>query len=1502
MKTSLSRWVLMTLFACIVLPVAAQSAKTKTPAPLTASSFTFAHRDKAVHPSTDAAAMNVFKPVGNSVSGMEKKHSAPASVPVRISPEEVAGRFLERSWVDYVGHYSAGDSVEVSFPTADSITIYNLQGYHTTVGGRVDWSTRSVVFQPQYFMSIINMEEDADGNWVEIPYDLTFSGDTASYKPVVGMITETGELVLDRWVCLVYFGEDELGEIWDYPINLCMEFTQLVHPNSTMKVTDVSGKEHSYRTRVDYIDDACVALTNFAGKAVIFADLRPDGNLSIAPEQTFYFLNFFSGTAALYSAIYDDAGELESISQYRNIYGTGTAKTLTFDPWVVCFGTVTSCPRLEWKAVSSSLELYPDAGLEFMYPVPSDYGWVGSGTKTAPYLLETAADMEKLASLVDGGNFFDQVYFQIVRDIDFTGSSFQGIATRLSRESLLHFDGHLDGAGHKLMNLSIDGLKYNSTTGLPNLNTDEENPSQSYVGLVGELRGSISNLTMDASCSFSGFSFVGAFAGMMKTTLDAKIVNCRNYASVIGGDSNIGGIVGQTGKDHLIENCYNAGTVIGGNNNIGGIVGYLFRTKVYGCWNAADVAQDDEYRASITGNRNNVGGIAGYCCGAMVKHSLNTGTISAVERVGGIIGCVYNSIFLTAVNSSLNVGALLSPSAKTCGAIYGFVQNGTHSGDGSIYDGQMRPTGASMGGDLAGTTALSTAELVSGNVQQLDPAYWSQASGRYPVLKAFADCNMDWAHNYISFADGENALDVKSAAAPFKENVSGTLIVGDNFKLVTDATGTYLDAPEVTMSIVYDTLMLTYGNHSTLVPLRAMPPLVMQGSGTEEDPYLINSVDEFIAFAEFTNIYNESYEGKYIKLTRPLDFKNKKYVIPYSNGQNQFLGTFDGNSKTFNNVIIALGNTGEASTIDKGLFGVVGATGKIKNLGVNTTQISGFSGIGGIVGVLHGTLENCMTTASTSVRAYSRTAGGLVGSMKAGSSILGCVNRASVYSVQYCGGIAGVGDEANIQILNTKNYGHIYNREDGRGFVSNIAGFVPRFAGLIRNCQNYGEIESGEDYAAGFVCNALEGTVFEDCVNYGNVTNYSSGKISGYAGGICSITPQSGSVRFERCGNIGTVHSYFNYAGGICAFAVGEFIDCWNMGDVIIDNVFGGGIAGWTSSSSTSFLRCWNTGNVLLGEAAQWGWHAGGIIGNTDDAYVKLDQCWNGGHVEVFRALDENNEDYPEYFYTAAGGLVGYGNAQLNDCYNVGFVASKKDVGALMGMPGEEAAGHRCWNGGVVSNFEDNTYASNAIGSKHIYGSDFTDIYYDTDAAVWPYELDKWYNGVSRNRLTSADMAASLGDKFDCTAEAAYPQLKAFALDESETDPIIRLAQQSAAVSCATYLLGEGDTDEAVTKPIRLGLSDVVTWEGEGFTISEDGYAFPTELGDANLVVSMEGTTYIKTFKFTITAISGIETIRQEETGVEKVPVYDLLGRSIDARNMEKGRFYLQGGKKVFGL
>lgn len=53
-------------------------------------------------------------------------------------------------------------------------------------------------------------------------------------------------------------------------------------------------------------------------------------------------------------------------------------------------------------------------------------------------------------------------------------------------------------------------------------------------------------------------------------------------------------------------------------------------------------------------------------------------------------------------------------------------------------------------------------------------------------------------------------------------------------------------------------------------------PWELSGSGTEADPYLIESIEDLLAFSNNVNS-GTSYNGKYVKLTRDLDFN-----LPFS--------------------------------------------------------------------------------------------------------------------------------------------------------------------------------------------------------------------------------------------------------------------------------------------------------------------------------------------------------------------------------------------------------------------------------------------------------------------------------------------------------------------------------------------------------------------------------------------------------------------------------------------
>ena len=74
-------------------------------------------------------------------------------------------------------------------------------------------------------------------------------------------------------------------------------------------------------------------------------------------------------------------------------------------------------------------------------------------------------------------------------------------------------------------------------------------------------------------------------------------------------------------------------------------------------------------------------------------------------------------------------------------------------------------------------------------------------------------------------------------------------------------------------------------------------PGVLEGSGTESDPYVINSVEDLVFFAYQVRSGNNNYSGNTIKLGLSLDFKsNESYVQAYRTDYGTY--GYDGELKT----------------------------------------------------------------------------------------------------------------------------------------------------------------------------------------------------------------------------------------------------------------------------------------------------------------------------------------------------------------------------------------------------------------------------------------------------------------------------------------------------------------------------------------------------------------------------------------------------------------------------
>ncbi|MBC8592511.1 hypothetical protein H8744_04475 [Oscillospiraceae bacterium N12] len=335
----------------------------------------------------------------------------------------------------------------------------------------------------------------------------------------------------------------------------------------------------------------------------------------------------------------------------------------------------------------------------------------GKGTKNEPWLVKTAADMDKIYKFAADKVDFNHEYFRVENDIDFTGIEYHPIA---AEADVLKFQGYFDGNGKKFTN-----LKYVSSDPL-------EFKTGRYKGLFGIVgsNGTIANLTIESNSSFTAFGYSGAFAGGLR----GKIINCVNKApvSTVGGANNIGGIAGYvyeggiiqkcsnyaditsntgttagiTGKTEantLIDECFNSGTISAAgasSGTNGGIVGVNGGT-IQNCTNegtinanssnVAGIAAKNNANAAIincvnkgtiTGNSNYAAGIvSATLADNVVKDCVNSGEVNVPTIAGGIIGQSRNGAVLT-VDNCHNTGKITTTKTNA-GGIIGSLGAGT---------------------------------------------------------------------------------------------------------------------------------------------------------------------------------------------------------------------------------------------------------------------------------------------------------------------------------------------------------------------------------------------------------------------------------------------------------------------------------------------------------------------------------------------------------------------------------------------------------------------------------------------------------------------------------------------------------------------------------------------------------------------------------------------------------------------------------------------------------
>jgi len=130
------------------------------------------------------------------------------------------------------------------------------------------------------------------------------------------------------------------------------------------------------------------------------------------------------------------------------------------------------------------------------------------------------------------------------------------------------FKGEFDGKSHVISNLHVEGAR-----------------EVGFFGVVAD-GATISNLTFDSSCSFSGTGFVGSVIGTLRKG-SAILNRCGNEATITATESAAGGLVGRSRSGTLdITDSYNVGSVTAASNAAALVGSAGGAVKATNCYNA----------------------------------------------------------------------------------------------------------------------------------------------------------------------------------------------------------------------------------------------------------------------------------------------------------------------------------------------------------------------------------------------------------------------------------------------------------------------------------------------------------------------------------------------------------------------------------------------------------------------------------------------------------------------------------------------------------------------------------------------------------------------------------------------------------------------------------------------------------------------------------------------------------------------------------------------------
>ncbi len=823
---------------------------------------------------------------------------------------------------------------------------------------------------------------------------------------------------------------------------------------------------------------------------------------------------------------------------------------------------VTRAEELQECTLTAYLGEYTRRQLFQIYPMM----FQGAGTQADPYLITSYADLQKLSKATNEQSMnFDGEYFKQTAPINMQADYIPAGV----------FSGCYDGNGQPINNMTFTG----ETGKVMNKALFREITSS----------GTVKNVVIAPT---NGLKISRNFATIV-LNLNGRLENCVNNAS-FEADNFVGGMVYLMSSTGEVVNCINNGSIsLRGNGYAAGVAYSCSGGTIQGCINTGAITSTDE-------TSKNIGGVVGTISGAgTLTDCANYGYVAGGESIGGLAGAVTGT---GAMTNLLAVGVAQSIATNVnVNSMFGSYA-GTHTCTGLTLDKQIAISGASQANDALLTSQLidPTTPLFGGSTN------WVRTSGKYPVPAAGAnEATVAFYLNALvlpaSDTREELSKDVALPAYATWSLASGEMFKIQNGKLVVSSIET----------MASDVLTGTSGSCKVVMPIATMGRF-LDGDGTVESPWIINTVADFNKFASVVNDTHKSMDGKVFKVTSDLDFTSTP-LIPVSVAMPAFNGTFLGQGHVFKGVKL------QASADYIGIFGQVGSdaviSGIVADASCSVTSTKKYVGM--IAGLSHGIITDCQSAAAVS--SIDNYVGGIVGYSGNGtapSAVKNCINTGAIGGKANVGGIAGYVN-GNSTMENLENTGTVTATG---AEVGGVIGYA-RYKVTVDSVVNRGDVSGTYDVGG------LIGYAYKSGTNFPTITrSANSGNVTGSRYNLGGLVGKSDGSVIENSINIGsvtntatTVSSSYAGAGGIVGHGVPTLTNVMNAGAVSAPNQIGG-ILGYPSSTYTAytFTNVYNIGKVTAPENAA---NAGAIQGKGSAKAVFNNVAYDKETVGDYKAM-----------------------------------------------------------------------------------------------------------------------------------------------------------------------------------------------------------------------------------------------------------------------------------------